>query len=108
MANCRAGLAAGYTEDSLALFTASHVMAVVLGAVEYGGEVVICDTPTHFSPGEQEFIDNFHSIAPKGTLICAAAALNHYSINHTTGQGVLCRGPHLQKVNDDMKKYLET
>ena len=31
----------------------------------------------------------FQTIAPKGMLVCAAAALNHYAINHTTGQGRL-------------------
>ena len=41
------------------------------------------------SQDEMKLLSDFPSIMPTGALICAAGGLNHYLINHTTGQGKL-------------------
>ena len=63
--------------------------AFLLGAVELYGEVVLFDDPGDIKAEEVAYAAAFPTIASKSMLVCAAAALNHYAINHTTGQGRL-------------------
>ncbi len=66
-------------------------MAVVMGALDANGEAVIVDDidPTVISEDETPYLETIPRLAPSGALVCAAGGLNHYEINHTTGQGAL-------------------
>lgn len=91
VANLRAAIRAGWEERYARLVASAHVMAFLLGALESGGEWVIVDDPdvTSLTAVEVGFLNNFEEVASSGALICAMGAINHYTINHTTGQGKL-------------------
>ena len=38
---------------------------------------------------EVQMVERFPALSSRGLLMCTAGALNHYAINHTTGQGRL-------------------
>ena len=44
---------------------------------------------TALNAKEVAFLTDFEEIANSGSLICAMGEVNHFSINHTTGQGQL-------------------
>ena len=87
--NLRAIAAQSYDDEYRDLIVAAHVTASLLGAVEPYGEVVLVDDPDDIKAEEAAYAPALPTISPKGMLVCAAAALNHYAINHTTGQGRL-------------------
>ena len=78
-------------EELVPLYVAAHVMCIIMGAVDSGGEMVIVDdvNMSQVTEEEEDFLAGFAKIAPSGALLCAAGALNHYVLNHTTGQGGL-------------------
>ena len=66
-------------------------MTFLFGALESEGEWVIVNDPdvAQLSALEVSYLEDFKEIASSGALICTMGAVNHYSINHTTGQGRL-------------------
>ena len=84
-------LQGGKTDNYANLVASAHIMAFLLGALEPEGEWVIIDDPdvTSLNAAEVSFLGDFEAIASSGSLICAMGAVNHYAINHTTGQGRL-------------------
>ena len=72
------------------IVASTHIMAFLLGALDSGGEWRIEDVKiTELKDHERKFMSNFSKVASTGSLVCAMGAINHYSINHTTGQGRL-------------------
>lgn len=83
---------ANYWEDRAAELIAScHIMAVLLGALDAGGEWKVLDdfAVAEIKDHESRFLSGFDKIASSGSLLCAMGAINHSSINHTTGEGKL-------------------
>ena len=70
---------------------ATTTESFLLGALDDGGEYVICTDPEMASASEDEvaYVTAFPNLATQGSLVCATVALNHLTINHTTGQGKL-------------------
>jgi len=91
IANLCAAVRAGWEEKYAHLVASAHVMAFLLGALESEGEWVIVNDPyvTQMTAAEVSFLNNFEEVASSGASICAMGAVNHYTINHTTGQGKL-------------------
>ena len=91
VANVRAALAAGWEDKDAELVACTHIMAFLLGAMDNGGEWRIVPDPdvTTITNVEKSLIERFDRVAHTGSLVCAMGAINHYSINHTTGQGRL-------------------
>ena len=91
IANYRAAVTTGWEDKSADIVASAHVMAFLLGALEPGGEWKIVDDPdvTTLSSAEQAYLTKFEEIVHTGSLICSMGAINHYGINHTTGQAKL-------------------
>ena len=89
--NHRGAVRAGWEGREVDIVASAHIMAFVLGALEVEGEWVVVDDPNIdvLSEAEQIFLASFEEIAHSGSLVCAMGIVNHYSINHTTGQGRL-------------------
>jgi len=66
-------------------------MAVLHGALDVGDEwrIVKNKDTSDIKPAERAFLMNFEKTSASGSLICAMGAINHYTINHMTGQGKL-------------------
>lgn len=56
-----------------------------------GGEWKIVDNPdfNNITAAGKAILERFEHVTHSGSLICVMGAINHYSINHTTGQGKL-------------------
>lgn len=91
LANYRAAIQVGWNDRDADIVAASHIMAFLLGAVEPGGEWRTVPDPDvqNVTAAEVAFLTNFEEVSRTGALICTMGAVNHYSINHTTGQGKL-------------------
>ena len=66
-------------------------MAVLHGALDVGDEwrIVKNKDTSDIKPAERAFLMNFEKTSASGSLICAMGGINHYTINHMTGQGKL-------------------
>ena len=70
---------------------ATHVMAVLLGALDDGREwkIVRNIDLDAVTVDEAAFVQQFEKLPLTGSLLCATGAINHYAINHTNGQACL-------------------
>lgn len=90
VANYKACQAAGWNKDECELMVSTHVTAVVVRAIDARGEVVVVDDLDISNMSEEiKMVEKFPSLSSRGLLMCAAGALNHFAINHTTGQECL-------------------
>lgn len=56
LANLRAAKEAEVDEDNLALYVASHIMAVIMGAIDPAGEAVIVTDPDFETASEEDLL----------------------------------------------------
>lgn len=91
VANYHAAITAGWKDKAANIVAPAHVMAVLLGALEPSGECRIVDDRymNNLTAAELAFLNAAEEMAHSGSLICFMGAVNHFSINHTTGQGKL-------------------
>jgi len=77
----------GWDGRDAELVATAHVMAVLHGALDVGGEwrIVPDEDTSDLKPAERIFLLDFEKMSSNGSLICAMGAINHYTINHTTG-----------------------
>ena len=88
LANYRVTVRAGWDGKDAELIAIAHVMAVLHGALDVGGEwsIVPDENTSDIKAAEWAYLMGFEKNSASGSLICTMGAINHNTINHTTSQ----------------------